>query len=161
MTYKVIRSAKLAIRARHIVATWSVVHCTTIASVASPTYTVTTSTFVGLGLVLLGCMLGFAALQTLGESYHMQVLIHEKAKLVQHGVYRLVRHPMRLSLAIETFGALLISQIQYLVLIWLVLLVCQVLRSWEEDNLLRMHYGDDAVRYQASVPILKGWIRYT
>lgn len=147
------RSALPPVRAYHLIAIWCVIHLVALASLLKGPVG-SGAVLLGLCLLITGCSLGLWALYTLSDkgAYHLEIVILYGAELAHEGAYALVRHPLRVALAIETFGSVLIAQVPTLLLLWLLLIVAQVMRSRYEDEFLRDYYGEEAVDYQSEVP---------
>jgi protein-S-isoprenylcysteine O-methyltransferase Ste14 len=108
----------------------------------------------GLSFVVLGCMLGLWALVTLAGSYSRELIVYEDSVLVQDGLYGVIRHPLRLGLAIEIVGHILIAAEIKLAIVLPVIVICQIYRSKSETNLLIESYGVSALQYTQSIPSL-------
>ncbi|HEX2953153.1 MAG TPA: isoprenylcysteine carboxylmethyltransferase family protein [Bacillota bacterium] len=65
-------------------------------------------TVFGLLLVVFGCCFNIIGRFNLGANWANQVLIYDDHKLIDKGVYRIVRHPLYASLIMMFFGASLI-----------------------------------------------------
>ncbi len=131
---------------------WVVMHGFALESLSGMAQAHNWLTIIGITMVTLGCILGLVALLTLRTSYHMNLVITKEHRLVTDGIYRIVRHPMRLALAIETLGAVVISRNPFLVFVWILLVTFQILRSHREEKLLGEYYGEPVIQYQKNVP---------
>jgi protein-S-isoprenylcysteine O-methyltransferase Ste14 len=111
-----------------------------------------------LGLFALGILVGLAALVTMG-AHTISVLPEPRAggALVTHGVYRLVRHPMYLSVLLCGLAACLAYQgaPKWALLAALALVLAVKIRR--EERLLRQRfagYAEYARRTRAILPLL-------
>lgn len=141
-------------RAYHLVIIWCTLHTFAFIRMAGGSTTHEGVVPVGLSIVAFGCAFGLWALFSLSahSAYHMGLVILEESHLVRERAYAVVRHPLRLALAAETLGALLISGNAYLVILWASLVLAQVIRSRDEDLLLRSRYGEELSCYKRQVP---------
>jgi protein-S-isoprenylcysteine O-methyltransferase Ste14 len=108
--------------------------------------------FAGFVLLLAGVVLGFLGFRQLGLSYSAELALYSESRLVSKGIYRLIRHPIRLGLALETLGLILVSGQLGLAAIWFLYCWALIRRSQIEDQFLREHSGVAAVQYQETVP---------
>ena len=116
----------------------------------------------GISLYLLGALLGDIGLWNLRHYYSEPILIYEDHKLILNGIYSLVRHPIRLGLALELLGLVIYSGNFYLFAPLGIVILIQIVRSHKEDMILSSHFGELAVNYQKKVPafnLLKGMWR--
>lgn len=84
-------------------------------------------------VILAGTVFTLAALGTLGKSFS---IIPQTRKLVVHGPYRWVRHPLYLGELICVLGLTLPGVSIPRALVFLLLIGCQVYRAFEEEKLL-------------------------
>jgi len=106
----------------------------------------------GLAAFGMGWSLGLTGLLAIRHYYAEDISICPGFKLVTTGIYRLIRHPIRLGLALEALGLALMSSSYALLLVWLPMVALQFVRSRQEDGFLREQLGDDATQYQRLVP---------
>ena len=99
-------------------------------------------------------MLRFLALRDLGNNFASRIVIRRHHRLVRHGIYSLVRHPLHLGLLCEIFGMALLSGKVWLFSIWLIMIPIVVRRNNSEDEVLRVVFGERARVYQAAVPAM-------
>jgi len=99
----------------------------------------------GLALTLIGLAGLTIARVNLGNSFS---IAPEARKLVTHGVYARVRHP------VYTFGVLLIAGaalyfgLPYLLLILVPIVPMQIIRAREENRMLEETFGDEYREYR-------------
>lgn len=141
--------AKVAIKAYHIATLWFLL---ILAAVFSALEGLGLHSWIGLAIMILGQISGLVALYQLGTSYSEELVIFRDSYLIRKGLYSLVRHPLRLTLSIETFGAVVVSGKLVFLVPWMLIVIAQAHRSSVEDRLLREHYGTPALQYQQSVP---------
>lgn len=122
------------------------------------------SVWLGLSVFSIGILIGLNGFLTLKNNncYHEKLICFENNRLVTHGIFQYVRHPLRLGLAIELTGIVILSNSFLFVFPLLLLLQFQIRRTKDEEVLLRDIYGEVAVKYQLQVPkfnIIKGFYR--
>ena len=115
--------------------------------------------------LILGMLLAFPGLAlywwgaaTLGEMYKpasaLGVQLNVEHRLVTHGPFALVRHPLYLGLQMAAFGGLLIFRTWTLVFV-AVNFLALILRARREEQALAAEFGDEWAAYARHVP---GWI---
>lgn len=111
------------------------------------------------GIILISCgtCIGLTSMLALGDSYSRNIVVFSNHKLITTGIYARIRHPIRLAMALETLGAVCVSEQWLLVPLHAAFCVCLVLRSRDEDKLLIKHFGKTALQYQRRVPGF--WLR--
>lgn len=147
-------SASLPTRAWHLIIIWFLLHSAAAVRMYVGAVGLGWTTLSGLFLISVGCLLGLWALFSLsaGAAYHLEVVILEGSHLVRDRAYAVIRHPLRLALAVETLGSVLLSNLPALLLPWILLVTAQVVRSLHEDRLLGRHFGKEALDYRNQVP---------
>jgi len=86
-------------------------------------------------IIILGMLLAIYALLALGRNVS---IIPQARKLVRHGPYRLVRHPLYLGELICVFGIVAAEVTISKMMVFLLLMTAQIYRSlWEEKLLIR------------------------
>ena len=96
-----------------------------------------------LGLELLGIAVGVWALATM-TIRNLNVLpdIRAGSRLVRHGPYRYIRHPMYSALLLVTLALILDAYSMERLIIW-ILLVCDLwVKLRYEEKLLGQHFGE-------------------
>ncbi|MGA9348081.1 MAG: isoprenylcysteine carboxylmethyltransferase family protein [Anaerolineae bacterium] len=117
---------------------------------------------VALALGALLCFPGLAlylwARLTLGEMYNvsssMGAQLYADHRLVTHGPFAFVRHPMYLGIILASAGGLLIYR-TWTLLFTIVTFLGLVLRAWREEQALAAEFGERWEEYCWQVP---GWI---
>lgn len=104
--------------------------------------------FAGLGLVIWGKM-------TLGSLYGVSsaagARLHADHRLIVHGPFAHVRHPMYLGIEMASIGGFLLYRTWTTVFLSVVFLGL-VVRARREDELLRLEFGDQWEAYRQQVP---------
>lgn len=106
----------------------------------------------GIFLVIAGMIVRQRALRDLGTSYGHEIILRPNHKLVTHGVYSWIRHPLYVALAVELFGMTLISHAIWIFTSWIILVFILARRIKMEDQTLKGSFGDKGKNYQASTP---------
>ena len=90
-----------------------------------------------------GILLRWRAKRTLGSFFTARVAILPDHRLIQHGLYRHVRHPGYLGILLFFLGwPLLVGHLLALPLFWLPTLVAYLYRIKVEEEALREAFGD-------------------
>jgi protein-S-isoprenylcysteine O-methyltransferase len=97
--------------------------------------------YLGLLLCCIGVTVRVLALKTLGDSFSAYVTLQPNHRLVRHGIYASIRHPLYLSLLLAPAGVALVFA-SVLALPILILATIFVLdRVRKEERLLAAHFG--------------------
>lgn len=103
----------------------------------------------------LGLILYLWGAHTLGELYRpssaLGVQLNAEHRLIMHGPFALVRHPMYLALQIAALGGLLLYRTWTFVFIFASFLSL-IWRARQEDQALAAEFGDQWVSYARRVP---------
>jgi len=114
------------------------------------------------GIVLLG-LAGFLAawgLWSIGRQMSSQAEVRPDTELVTDGAFRLVRHPLYLSILLLWAGGALALASWFMAACTVALVPVFVARSRLEERILMRHFGGVYGAYMASVPmLLPGWPR--
>lgn len=150
----VISSTAPGIPAFVLILTWLIIHTIATIHLFMVWRTIGYWEITGIGIVIIGAVFGLWAILSLAKAraYNLELDILEGATFVHTQLYSVVRHPLRLTLAVETFGSVVLVRHVCLIPIWILLVIAQIIRSKREDILLREHYGVLAVQYQRHVP---------
>jgi protein-S-isoprenylcysteine O-methyltransferase len=107
---------------------------------------------------VMGFAVAVAGRVALGRAYRpsstIGVALAPGHRLVTHGPYRLVRHPMYVGLALAALGALALYS-TWSALLFVLQVPVLLLRARREDLLLSQAYGETWRRYAEAVP---GWV---
>jgi protein-S-isoprenylcysteine O-methyltransferase Ste14 len=115
--------------------------------------------FSGAGLVVLGTVLFIWARRALGKNYSGHLSVKAGQKLVQHGPYRLIRHPAYAGYLLMSLGISLgYSSLAGVASILALLLPGLVYRMKVEENLLNGHFGESYRQYIITTKRLIPWI---
>jgi len=101
----------------------------------------------GLILLLFGLMFLTIARVQLGDSFSVTP---QARKLVTHGIYSRIRHPVYVFGAITIAGLLLYLRQPVFLLALLVLIPMQVMRARQEQRVLEAAFGEEYRRYRQS-----------
>jgi protein-S-isoprenylcysteine O-methyltransferase Ste14 len=128
-------------------------------TVAVPAALVLLVEAVGGALIAGGAVLGGAAILHLGEAGSLTALPHprDEATLVEHGAYRLVRHPIYGGLVIAALGLAVVRASGPTLLVALAMLAFFLLKSRREEAWLAARYpgyGAYRQRTRALIPFL-------
>ncbi len=106
------------------------------------------SRIVGLALCALGIIVRLLGLAKLGKQFSAYVTLQEGHELVQTGIYRVIRHPLYLSLLLLGPGFALVFR-SLLVLPILVITAAFIsTRIYQEERLLRKEFGSAFDEYR-------------
>ena len=116
----------------------------------------------GLGLCAAGAAPGMAAAFSLKDQYCEDLLRYDGFGLVTEGVFGIVRHPARTGMFLEACGMSIIASDTRSLIGLVTLAAVQLVRTAEEDAMLRAHFGASATAYSNAVPafnLVKGLFR--
>jgi protein-S-isoprenylcysteine O-methyltransferase Ste14 len=104
--------------------------------------------YFGLLLCVAGIIVRLLALKALGKQFSAYVTLQPDHRLVQHGIYAIIRHPLYLSLLLLPAGVALVFA-SYLALPILLLAAAFVFdRIRKEERLLATHFPTEFDRYK-------------
>lgn len=104
--------------------------------------------YVGLLLYAGGNVLAFLALHVLGRQYSGYVTLQEDHKLVQHGIYGWIRHPIYLRALLVAVGLPLIFRSWLLMPLLVLMAVFVAVRISKEEALLAEQFGAEFDAYR-------------
>ena len=102
----------------------------------------------GLVLFIVGLSLAIAAACTLKRFYLSTLMIVEDHRLITHGLYRFVRHPIYLGVLIAVMGPPVYAPSLRGALVTLLLVPIFLFRIRMEEKMLADHFGDDYEAYR-------------
>jgi protein-S-isoprenylcysteine O-methyltransferase Ste14 len=109
----------------------------------------------GAALSMLGVAISLWAIVTLGRHYDLVLEVHAGHRLVRHGPFTWVRHPVYTGLALHFIGACLATG-NLLLIVGTLLVTFPALyaRARAEESLLREQFAGEYDRYMDEVPML-------
>ncbi len=115
--------------------------------------------YVGLAIIVIGMIIRFFAIWSLGRLFTVDVTIRENHKIKKDGMYRNVRHPSYTG-SLISFAGFGISLNNWLSLITITILVTAVFlyRIKVEEKLLTLQFGEDYIDYKKKTYYLIPWI---
>jgi protein-S-isoprenylcysteine O-methyltransferase Ste14 len=104
--------------------------------------------YLGLLLCCIGVTVRILALKALGEYFSAYVTLQPNHRLVRHGIYSSIRHPLYLSLLLVPTGIALVFA-SFLALPVMVLAIMFVFdRIRREEHVLAVHFGSEFENYR-------------
>lgn len=106
------------------------------------------SIYLGFILVVLGLSVRWYSIRSLGRSFQVNVTIMKDQQLIQHGIYKLIRHPSYTGLLLYYIGLGLIMH-NYISIFILLFgpLYAVAMRIRKEEVFLADHFGEDYTEY--------------
>ena len=101
----------------------------------------------GLALFLIGVVIRFVGKRTLGKYYSYGLRTLSDHKLVKHGIYKHIRHPISLAAIIYDVGIPLFFSSLYGFLLMLGLIPLMLYRIKIEEKMLIEKFGDEYREY--------------
>lgn len=120
-------------------------------------------TSVGYSISALFGAIGFIASKQLGRFYLREIEICNDHKIIQTGLFCIVRHPIRLGILGESLGFAIVSENNTVIASSLILFILVLYRNDIEDKMLEKTLKKDAIIYQSSVPsmnLIEGLLSY-
>jgi protein-S-isoprenylcysteine O-methyltransferase Ste14 len=106
------------------------------------------SVYVGFVLVAIGLFVRWYSIRSLGRSFQVSVTIMKDQQLIQHGIYKLIRHPSYTGLLLYYIGLGLVMHNYISILILLIgPLYAVAMRIRKEEVFLADHFGNDYLEY--------------
>jgi protein-S-isoprenylcysteine O-methyltransferase Ste14 len=116
-------------------------------------------TKIGIGFLLGGGTLRWAAIIQLGKSFTVDVAISADQQLKTNGLYRVLRHPSYTGLLMMVFGLSLTMNSLYAVLIIMIPIITAIAyRIQIEERSLSEAFGEAFTRYKQKTKRLIPWI---
>ncbi len=104
--------------------------------------------WVGFGLYGLGTVVAFVALKTLGNMYSGYVTLQDDHRLVQSGIYGVIRHPIYLRLLLVAVGLPLVFRSWLVAPLFLFAVFFAAKRIRDEEKLLGEQFGEEYEAYR-------------
>jgi protein-S-isoprenylcysteine O-methyltransferase Ste14 len=118
-----------------------------------------TLTFTGTSLFVLGMILRWIAIISLGKSFTVQVAVKADQPLKTNGVFRYIRHPSYTGLLLYNIGLGLVMQNWIsLLLLFILPLIAVLNRIAFEEKILNNHFGESYSSYSAVSKKLIPWL---
>ena len=105
---------------------------------------------VGLALFAVGLTIAIIAAFTLGRFYSASLVTRVDHRLIRHGLYRFVRHPLYFGVLIAIFGIPVFAPSFYGFLVMSALIPIFLIRIRMEERLLTEEFGDEYRKYRKS-----------
>ena len=114
--------------------------------------------YLGLVFCCIGIIVRLLALKTLGRNFSAYVTLQPNHRLIRHGIYANIRHPLYLSLLLAPAGFALVfaSYLAFPILLLAALFVWD--RIQKEETLLATHFGPEFEIYRNRTPIFLPWV---
>lgn len=103
--------------------------------------------YVGLGISAAAALFWLLARWQLGRSFSVRAAAH---RLVTHGLYAKIRHPVYVFGSLALLGAFLALQVWPVLIIWLVVVLVEYRRARREEQVLEKAFGTEYVAYRNS-----------
>lgn len=110
--------------------------------------------YIGALLVIVSTAVNIMARITIARFWSDQIVIHEQHKVINIGVFAMVRHPMYSSLIFYNLGLSLIFMNYYIQLINLVLFIPMMIYRARKEELQILNVNKDYQRYALKTPFL-------
>lgn len=105
--------------------------------------------YMGTALVVLGMLIRFIAVRTLGKFFTVNLAVHDDQRLVKNGLYKYIRHPSYAGSLLSFAGfALSLNNLISLFIIILPVLITFINRINIEEKLLLQKFGPAYEAYQ-------------
>lgn len=112
---------------------------------------------IGLVVTLGGALLFLVAKRTLGAMYGAStssaVQLQANHRLIQNGIYAIVRHPIYLSYWIMLVGLVIMYRTGVLLMLLLLMVISLSKRAYREDQAMESTFGDKWRNYARRVPM--------
>jgi len=96
--------------------------------------------YLGITISILALIVGILAIktQTIGN-FNIRPTIKDNSKLITHGIYKYIRHPMYLSVIIGTFGILICNINSSKIIFFIQLVATIMIKLYYEEKLWIQH----------------------
>ena len=107
--------------------------------------------YFGIALLVAGLTIMIVAQITLFRSYSATLVIREDHKLITHGIYRFMRHPIYTGAIMGLSGIAVYATSMYGFLVLSALIPVFLIRIRLEERLLTEEFGDEYLTYKMAV----------
>jgi len=115
--------------------------------------------YIGLGLIVLGMIIRFIAISSLGKFFNVAVTIHSDHVLKTDGIYHYLRHPSYLGLLLEFMGfGISLNNWISLASVALFMLPVMFYRIHIEEQALIEHFGASYSDYMIRTKRILPWL---
>lgn len=104
--------------------------------------------YLGLMLAVVGMAVRFLGLRELGRQFSIYVTLQEDHKLVQSGIYGVIRHPLYLGATFAMAGIGLVFRTWLIIPVSVLILVFTLARIPKEEKLLAEHFKEEFDAYR-------------
>jgi len=109
---------------------------------------------IGWVIFILGISIRFIALKQLGSMYSLNVEIRENHKLIDFGIFSIVRHPLYLAYIIDTLGIILFLQKMVFIPVLVLATIGVLIRIKNEERELEKVFDQKYIEYKNKVPAI-------
>ncbi|MBI4288839.1 MAG: isoprenylcysteine carboxylmethyltransferase family protein [Chloroflexi bacterium] len=113
----------------------------------------------GMFVFVLGAALHVGSRLYLGKNWSSEARVRPGHRLIRHGPYALVRHPVYLSEILMAFGTAMVFENWLALLVALVLVWTAVYQARIEERLLHKQFGVEVEAYRRTTPMLFPTVR--
>ena len=104
--------------------------------------------YVGLALLLIGCVLRIGPMFALGHRFRLPWMVQDEHRLVTTGFYRFIRHPSYLGLFLGMAGWFLVFRCGAGFVLSLLLVPVAIPWIRKEESMLLVEFGEDYAAYK-------------
>lgn len=107
--------------------------------------------YVGSALFAIGVTVRTIAIRTLDRFFTYKLTIRKEHQLIQHGIYKVLRHPSYTGTLFEVIGMMVVgrSWIGLLVFLFSAGTIISI-RIWREERMLLQNFGEEYAEYMRS-----------
>lgn len=113
---------------------------------------------IGLSIAVLGALIAITARYLLGKNWSLSVQRKENHQLIQHGMYKIVRHPIYTGLLLLFIGNALIVGDYRAIIAVLIVFISLWLKLKKEEKLLTETFGAAYTAYQKQTKALLPYV---
>ena len=105
--------------------------------------------YAGLLVIIAGMIIRFIAIRTLGNFFTVNLAVHSDHRIIQHGLYKFIRHPSYSGLLISFIGlGLSMNNWLSLLLVVVPILLIMLHRINIEEKMLGKQFGSEYAAYR-------------